>query len=649
MNQNFYNSNSFGFDQSQPSQFPVNHQPPQKTSIETLHDQENEIDSVQTFLRKFNRISFFETPEVLLLAWDKIFKIKDAFGNKQYKPEDTLELFRDLFNDVQNIREELAVYINTPGWNRPAFYNSDDDDDEDCVTELYIDIGDCEWVCEYGGAKFRLFRTARDKIEDNDVLDFQIRLFSVVGAREYDLPTSRTLGAIVFETVPDTKTDYDVIIEYKDGIPHRRGLPRCHTLVWVDPKDKIQQAVEIDRYILAEFPDLKNNPHAYKGLSEMMVYGLCGLADSEAVCTYKIAAQIVRPVGEPPAVTNNVSIKRGVIQNFIDGRYICPHEACWRIIKYEIHSRQPAVQILVVQLENMQSITFIDRQPLKLLVNDEDPLRLWKAYWREMSEDIPKTTSRTLHIKGLYMNDPELEGVEEKSYNRIKLAKEVAILVPMLNLDQKNIYDTILDATVANRHEFIFVYGHGGTRKTFLWKVLISALRSQGKIVLAVASSGIASLLLSERHHIIWDESPLNDMQCFETLDRTPKDILDVPHKLFGGKTIVLGGDFRQTLPVKKGASKSEIIDVENNSNDNSSWITIPKEYCIPDDDNGLASLIGFIYDEQTLQKQTTHDLQQKAIVRLRNDIVDSINRTILEMLHGESTIYTSSDEAIPT
>nr|GEU68927.1 reverse transcriptase domain-containing protein [Tanacetum cinerariifolium] len=56
---------------------------------------------------------------------------KDAFGNKQYKPEDIQELFRELFNDVQNIHEELAEYINTPGWNRPAFYNNGDDDDED--------------------------------------------------------------------------------------------------------------------------------------------------------------------------------------------------------------------------------------------------------------------------------------------------------------------------------------------------------------------------------------------------------------------------------------------------------------------------------------------------------------------------------------
>nr|GEU89425.1 hypothetical protein [Tanacetum cinerariifolium] len=108
MNQDLYNSNSSSFDQSQTPQFPVIHPPPQETSIEILHDQENEINSVETFLRKFNRYSFFETPKVLLRAWDKVFKIKDALGNKQYKPEDTQELFRELFNDVQNIHEELA-------------------------------------------------------------------------------------------------------------------------------------------------------------------------------------------------------------------------------------------------------------------------------------------------------------------------------------------------------------------------------------------------------------------------------------------------------------------------------------------------------------------------------------------------------------
>nr|GFA54793.1 hypothetical protein [Tanacetum cinerariifolium] len=83
---------------------------------------------MQTFLRKFNRYSFFETPKVLLLAWDKVSKIKDAFDNKQYKPEDIQELFRKLLDDLQNIHEELAEFINSLGWNRPAVYHDDDDD-----------------------------------------------------------------------------------------------------------------------------------------------------------------------------------------------------------------------------------------------------------------------------------------------------------------------------------------------------------------------------------------------------------------------------------------------------------------------------------------------------------------------------------------
>ncbi|GKA96052.1 hypothetical protein Tco_0818147 [Tanacetum coccineum] len=136
-----YDSNYFGFDQIEPPQFPVIHQPirektcakllaeeraanlntqpPQETSVEILQDQENIINYVQIFLRMFNRYSFFETPKVLLLAWDRVFEIKDAIGDKHYKPEGILELFRKLHDDMQNIHEELAEYINTPNWNRP--------------------------------------------------------------------------------------------------------------------------------------------------------------------------------------------------------------------------------------------------------------------------------------------------------------------------------------------------------------------------------------------------------------------------------------------------------------------------------------------------------------------------------------------------
>ncbi|GKB52834.1 DNA helicase [Tanacetum coccineum] len=237
------------------------------------------------------------------------------------------------------------------------------------------------------------------------------------GAREYDLPTSDTLGAIVFESGPDTRMNYDVIIEPKDGFPRRisrlhksymslqfpllfvygqsgyysemkqrddddkrismnnyymyqlhersglygllfRGgrlfhqyvvgvycsieqnridyyrthqndirkdylsgvydalhigdrvgsdiggkfilprtftggprfvyyripetwLPHCHMLLWV--KQKIEDAQEVDEYISAELPNPEEDPEGYKVVSEMMVHGLCGLINEDAV------------------------------------------------------------------------------------------------------------------------------------------------------------------------------------------------------------------------------------------------------------------------------------------------------------------------------------------------------------------------------
>ncbi|GJX41838.1 hypothetical protein Tco_0256828 [Tanacetum coccineum] len=79
---------------------------------------------------KFKRFSFYETPKVISLAWETISEIEHAFEDKQYQPRGILELFRKLHDNVKNIHEELAEYINTPNWNRLIIYY-DDDDDED--------------------------------------------------------------------------------------------------------------------------------------------------------------------------------------------------------------------------------------------------------------------------------------------------------------------------------------------------------------------------------------------------------------------------------------------------------------------------------------------------------------------------------------
>jgi hypothetical protein len=152
---------------------------------------------------------------------------------------------------------------------------------------------------------------------------------------------------------------------------------------------------------------------------------------------------------------------------------------------------------------------------------------------------------------------------------------------------------------VTNEPGFFFVSGYGGTGKTYLWNCIVAYLRAQGKIVLTVASSGVAVLLLpgGRTAHsrfkipcdldddticdisrgtmlaelievtslVIWDEALMTDRKAFEALDRTFRDIKkahDPPAGSipFGGKVVVLGGDLRQILPVVEGGSKTEIL-----------------------------------------------------------------------------------------
>ena len=174
-------------------------------------------------------------------------------------------------------------------------------------------------------------------------------------------------------------------------------------------------------------------------------------------------------------------------------------------------------------------------------------------------------------------------------YDRDSLAVEHIELFIGLNCNQRNIYDAVIDSILRNKCDFLLVYGHGGTGKTYLWKTIICRLHSKGKIVIAIASSGIAALLLPggrtahsrfqipiivtesstcgikqgsqiaelilKASLIIWDEAPMTHRNCFEAVDRSLRDILhftasNSADKPFGGKIVVLGGDFRQILPV---------------------------------------------------------------------------------------------------
>nr|GEV44206.1 ATP-dependent DNA helicase PIF1-like [Tanacetum cinerariifolium] len=172
---------------------------------------------------------------------------------------------------------------------------------------------------------------------------------------------------------------------------------------------------------------------------------------------------------------------------------------------------------------------------------------------------------------------------------QVTLLDKRIVMQVTLHYEFKKKFPQVVDSVHNKKGQFHFVYGPGGTGKTFLYKTIISRLRSKLKIILAIASSGIASLLLSggrtahsrfviplellenstygikQNIHlaklmqqvelIIWDEASMTQKYAFEALDKTLRDILGYPvpdkrNKIFGGMTILLGGDFRRILPV---------------------------------------------------------------------------------------------------
>ncbi|CAH9142089.1 unnamed protein product [Cuscuta epithymum] len=85
---------------------------------------------------------------------------------------------------------------------------------------------------------------------------------------------------------------------------------------------------------------------------------------------------------------------------------------------------------------------------------------------------------------------------EDLKYDKCAMAETHAKLLKNMNEEQRSVYDKIMEFVDGTSGGVFFLYGHDGTGKTYVWKTLSAAIRSRGQIVLNVASSGIASLLL---------------------------------------------------------------------------------------------------------------------------------------------------------
>ena len=87
--------------------------------------------------------------------------------------------------------------------------------------------------------------------------------------------------------------------------------------------------------------------------------------------------------------------------------------------------------------------------------------------------------------------------VEETMYDSVEQLNINSQMEIALNQGQRHAYWRVLHAIQHNEGSAFFLDGPGGSRKTFLYNALLSRIRSENKIALACASSGIAVLLLS--------------------------------------------------------------------------------------------------------------------------------------------------------
>ena len=66
--------------------------------------------------------------------------------------------------------------------------------------------------------------------------------------------------------------------------------------------------------------------------------------------------------------------------------------------------------------------------------------------------------------------------------------------------------------------------------------------------------------LIRETSLIVWDEASKGSRYALEAVDRTLQDIIGV-RRPFGGKVMLLSGDFRQILPIVPKGTETQIID----------------------------------------------------------------------------------------
>ncbi|XP_051156397.1 uncharacterized protein LOC127278640 [Leptopilina boulardi] len=298
----------------------------------------------------------------------------------------------------------------------------------------------------------------------------------------------------------------------------------------------------------------------------------------------------------------------------------------------------------------------------------------------------------------------------------LKLLKEESeVLIKSLNNDQRKIFDDVM-AAIHNddcKNRYFFVSAPGGCGKSYLENTIIATLESQELVVLAVAWTGIAANLLRggrtshsvfkfpipinedstcnisrmSKHAellknakiIIWDEITMAPKFALQAMETMLRDITQC-NKPFGGKVILLSGDFRQTLPIISHGSRTHIVEVcvknsrlwdlfetrslhvnvrlDNKEEEFSNWLLNVgdgKTHSMFEKENGVleipqdlisgGNLIDEIYGLSINQNDVS--VYSSCILSLTNSEVLDLNERILLKLEGQEVVYYSVDSHV--
>ncbi|GBM69075.1 hypothetical protein AVEN_181459-1 [Araneus ventricosus] len=226
-------------------------------------------------------------------------------------------------------------------------------------------------------------------------------------------------------------------------------------------------------------------------------------------------------------------------------------------------------------------------------------------------------TSYNLSLQKLHLPTVDLPAsvLERANFDVVEEQAKANSYTMQLNSEQRNVVEILLSAVLqrcnaADTSKCYFLDGPAGTGKTFVYSTLLHTIRGRGDDVIPVASTGIAATLLigGRTAHsvfiipidlnatytcnlkpnakeadmllktklIVWDEAPMAHVHAFLAVDRLLQDLTKCKEP-FGGKVILLGGDFRQVLPVILRGSRT--LTVASSLKKRALWLKFHKLY----------------------------------------------------------------------